>query len=229
MPGSPAREVVERSVAEQSNYLAPVLSGAAGVCPLCFGAMPSSSTRCSNCADALKRTGSKVADLATPLTYRLGYTYDNQAAHDLRAYKAVPPSSEAQLRLTCLFWHFCQRHLVCMKERLGITGFTHVAFVPSTRRARSVHPLQAMLSPMIPLPRAELALNEGIDPSRRAVHTGWFTADPVAPVDERPTAVLLIDDTWVTGARVQSAAHCLKNAGAEKVAVLVLARQINPE
>lgn len=41
--------------------------------------------------------------------------------------------------------------------------------------------------------------------------------------------MLLIDDTWVSGARAQSAAHCLKNAGADQVAALVLARQINPK
>ncbi|MFE9245729.1 hypothetical protein [Nocardiopsis sp. NPDC006938] len=220
-----------RSVTEQSNYLTPVLVGSAGVCPVCFGAMPASSEQCGNCVDALNRTKGKgqVADVVTPLTYRLGYTSDNQAAHDLRAYKSPRPSSEAQLRLTCLFWYFCGRHLTCVKKRLGISGFTHVAFVPSTRRPGSVHPLQSMLSPMIPLPRAELVLNAGIDPNRRSVHTEWFTAKPVTPVDERPTAVLLIDDTWVSGARAQSAAHCLKNAGAERVATLVLARQVNPD
>ncbi|GAA1457128.1 hypothetical protein GCM10009603_05760 [Nocardiopsis exhalans] len=41
MPGSPAREVVERSVAEQSKFLTPVLAGSSGVCPKCFGAVPS--------------------------------------------------------------------------------------------------------------------------------------------------------------------------------------------
>ncbi len=81
---------------------------------------------------------------------------------------------------------------------------------------------------MIPLPQAALTLNDGIDPSQRVLHTEWFTTAPLAPAGGRPAAVLLIDDTWVSGARAQSAAHCLKNAGAERVAVLVLARQINP-
>ena len=221
--------MVKRSVAEQSNYLTPVLSGASESCTRCFGAMPLGSTHCGNCLDSLKRGKGKVADLITPLTYRIGYPYHNQAAHDLRAYKTEPPSREAQLRLTSLFWYFCLLHLGCMKKRLGITGFTHVSFVPSTKRAKAPHPLEAMFSPMIPLPRAALTLNDGIDPSQRVLHTEWFATSPLVPVDWRPTTVLLIDDTWVSGARAQSAAHCLKNAGADQVAVLVLARQINPK
>ncbi|GAA1457124.1 hypothetical protein GCM10009603_05740 [Nocardiopsis exhalans] len=85
-----------------------------------------------------------------------------------------------------------------------------------------------MLSPMIPIPRPALTLNAGIDPSQRVLHTEWFTAAPLVPAEGRPAAVLLIDDTWVSGARAQSATHSLKNAGAEQVSVLVLARQINP-
>lgn len=92
LPGSPAREVVERSVAEQSNFLTPVLAGTSGACPRCFGAMPSIPVRCSNCLDASHRGRGKVADLVTPLTYRVGYQHHNQAAHDLRAYKADPPA-----------------------------------------------------------------------------------------------------------------------------------------
>jgi hypothetical protein len=40
-------------------------------------------------------------------------------------------------------------------------------------------------------------------------------------------AVLLIDDTWTTGANAQSAATALKAAGAGPVAAVVLGRHIN--
>ncbi|GAA0950941.1 hypothetical protein GCM10009560_71070 [Nonomuraea longicatena] len=40
--------------------------------------------------------------------------------------------------------------------------------------------------------------------------------------------VLLLDDTWTTGARVQSAAYALKQAGAHRVAAVVLGRHANP-
>ncbi|MFC7729816.1 hypothetical protein [Actinomadura keratinilytica] len=40
--------------------------------------------------------------------------------------------------------------------------------------------------------------------------------------------VLLIDDTWTTGSRIQSASHTLKAAGAAKVVAVVLGRRVNP-
>jgi adenine/guanine phosphoribosyltransferase-like PRPP-binding protein len=40
-------------------------------------------------------------------------------------------------------------------------------------------------------------------------------------------AVLLVDDTWTTGARAQSAAIALHDAGAARVAVVVLGRHFD--
>ncbi len=40
--------------------------------------------------------------------------------------------------------------------------------------------------------------------------------------------ILLIDDTWTTGAKAQSAVHVLKEAGALQVAILILGRWLTP-
>jgi adenine/guanine phosphoribosyltransferase-like PRPP-binding protein len=40
-------------------------------------------------------------------------------------------------------------------------------------------------------------------------------------------SVLLIDDTWTTGANAESAAHVLKAAGAEAVGAVVIGRHIH--
>jgi hypothetical protein len=42
-------------------------------------------------------------------------------------------------------------------------------------------------------------------------------------------SILLLDDTWVSGASAQSAAAALKLAGARHVAVVVLGRHVNPD
>src|SRR5438309_1802020 len=42
-------------------------------------------------------------------------------------------------------------------------------------------------------------------------------------------AVLLVDDTWTTGANLQSAAAALKVAGAGPVAAIVIGRHLNRE
>lgn len=51
-------------------------------------------------------------------------------------------------------------------------------------------------------------------------------------VDNRESAirkhVVVIDDTWATGARSQSAALVVRSAGAQSVTTLVIARWLNP-
>jgi len=56
------------------------------------------------------------------------------------------------------------------------------------------------------------------------------TFDPAkyaATRDLHGEPVLLIDDTWTTGASAQSAAACLKSAGAGPVASVVIGRHVN--
>jgi orotate phosphoribosyltransferase len=56
------------------------------------------------------------------------------------------------------------------------------------------------------------------------VAVGWLTVGgTVARAD-----VLLIDDTWVSGASAQSAAAALKAGGARRVALVVLGRHVDP-
>ncbi|MDS1270743.1 phosphoribosyltransferase [Lipingzhangella sp. LS1_29] len=161
-----------------------------------------------------------------PISYRLK---DGQHAHDLAMYKKAdtPGTEPARRRLAALFWDFCRRHIACVKSAAEIASFTHVCFVPSTRSPHGEHPLQRMLAPAIPLPRVPLHVNPDVSPERR-FDASWFEAHPEDLAGVPAADVLLIDDTWVTGSRMQSAAHSLKRAGARRVASLVLARQLSP-
>jgi phosphoribosylpyrophosphate synthetase len=47
--------------------------------------------------------------------------------------------------------------------------------------------------------------------------------------DVRGRRVLVVDDTWVTGARARSAAAALALAGAQVVAALVIGRAVDPD
>jgi adenine/guanine phosphoribosyltransferase-like PRPP-binding protein len=47
--------------------------------------------------------------------------------------------------------------------------------------------------------------------------------------DIRNDRILLIDDVYASGARAQSAAFALREAGAEVVALTVIGRRINPD
>jgi len=84
---------------------------------------------------------------------------------------------------------------------------------------------KALTAPVFALPWADLVLQarpDPPDPEDRDLSLDLFAAS-------RPLSrarVLLLDDTWTTGSRAQSAAAALKLAGAARVVVVVLGRHI---
>jgi hypothetical protein len=96
-----------------------------------------------------------------------------------------------------------------------------VAVVPSGCGRPGAHPLLRLISPYLRLPLARLDMRPG--EQGRDLNADRFQA--AVPVGAR---VLLLDDSWVSGASAQSAAVSLKRAGAAKVAVVVLGRHLNP-
>ncbi|MGB6573885.1 MAG: hypothetical protein WBF20_19585, partial [Trebonia sp.] len=56
------------------------------------------------------------------------------------------------------------------------------------------------------------------------VAAGWLTVGGAVT----GTDVLLVDDTWVSGASAQSAAAALKAGGARRVALVVIGRHVDP-
>jgi predicted phosphoribosyltransferase len=70
-----------------------------------------------------------------------------------------------------------------------------------------------------------LLRRSGLEVAPRTFNIGKFGS--VRPLDGEP--VLLIDDTWTTGASAQSAAAALAHAGAGPVAAVVIGRHINRE
>ncbi len=60
------------------------------------------------------------------------------------------------------------------------------------------------------------------DPWARSLNAGRFRAGQQAA----GARVLLLDDTWASGASAQSAAVALKRAGARAVAVVIIGRHV---
>jgi orotate phosphoribosyltransferase len=96
--------------------------------------------------------------------------------------------------------------------------------VPSGRGRPGPHPLAALIAPYLARPPATLVTAGPADLGCRELDPGRFRAIQPLP----GAAVLLLDDTWTTGASVQSAALALRAAGARHVAVVVLGRHLNP-
>ncbi len=100
--------------------------------------------------------------------------------------------------------------------------------VPSTLRPPP-HPLEALARPVL-AKRLGITLRRLLERSagelghNRPSRTAFTVASPVAGLH-----VLLVDDVYTTGARAQSAAFALAQAGAAEVSILVLGRRINTD
>jgi hypothetical protein len=161
-----------------------------------------------------------TADAVVPISYAVKGT---QHAHNLASYKFTQPAQGAQRALLSLGLLFLYRHRQCLEDSAG-GRFTHMAVVPSTRARHGPHPLQSLLGPRTSLPVLAVASTTRYPPEDRQFHPDRFSvANP--PAGPR---VLLMDDTWTTGARVQSLSHTLKSVGALSVVAVVLGRHVNP-
>lgn len=193
-----------------------------GCCGVCRGQAGPGFRRCFQCSLHQQHAPGLLADLVVPISYAVAGT---DYARLLWQYKSdVPQRDAARALLRALLLAFLHDHGPCVRARAGIAGRPHVAVVPTGRGRPGSHPLRTLVEPYLALPWAELA----IDP-----------AEPVQPRDLRPgrfrpaarlvgAAVLLLDDTWTSGASAQSAAIALRLAGASRVAVITLGRHVNP-
>ena len=109
-----------------------------------------------------------------------------------------------------------------------IAGPGLAAVVPSGQGRPGAHPLAGIVASCVDVPIVPLSTAPGAAARARGladgVAAGWLTVGgAVAGAD-----VLLVDDTWVSGASAQSAAAALKAAGARRVALVVIGRHVDP-
>jgi hypothetical protein len=102
-------------------------------------------------------------------------------------------------------------------------GFDGIVVVPSTDRTPP-HPLESVIDSLdLDLPRwPMLARGTGELGFRKPNRDGYQVV-----MAREPSRVLLVDDVYTTGSRLNSAASALSRDGHETVAALVLARRIN--
>jgi hypothetical protein len=213
------------SVHELSAPLSNVLLGprhGPGVCRTCFNLIDGHD-RCYACT-----RGGDVLDVMAPISYSIG---GEQLHHALASYKHpwLSWSRSVSHQLAAILWRHLESHEACLARAsaLASTSFPLVTTVPSGRAdGLDPHPLQTMVGelvgctkqrhrPLLACTNHQLPLHE-FDPDR-------FSA--TCPLDGEP--VLLIDDTWTTGAHAQGAAAALKRAGAGPVTALVIGRFLN--
>jgi hypothetical protein len=164
-------------------------------------------------------------DAMVPISYSVGHEYLHHVLADYKRTRGRHAEAAAE-RVGLILSIFLERHERCLAVASGVDHFERVATVPSSDVQRDGrHPLRRIVA--------------GIPPTRDRherllVRTAWQTKPRI--FDRRRYRavrcldgenVLLIDDTWTTGASAQSAAAALKAAGAAAVGAVVVGRHLN--
>jgi predicted amidophosphoribosyltransferase len=210
------------SVSELTRGVEPFLVGpraGPGVCRACFN-LVDGYERCWACAH-----GGRWLDAFVPVSYSVS---GGPLHAMLAAYKRTrgPEAHAFEIRLAAILWRYLELHEGCIAAAASVRAFDLVTTVPSGARQRDAeHPLQRMVSRRVgPVRERHRRLLERTDvPSR----PHEFDAERFrASEGINGASVLLIDDTWTTGASAQGAAAALKTAGASTVAAVVIGRYL---
>lgn len=196
-------------------------------CQICRGPLLNSKPwTCTRCHGYKEAYGPRAAD-------RLGsviYGCKGLESGDLMHRYKEPRADAGDVLLVTALAALAFRHNGCVDSLAG-APIRRCATVPSLRRIGTEHPLRAILlqllshqteilvAPTQPAARAN-------DSQRREVNPDFY--DVLTPVPQG-SHVLVIDDTWVSGGHAQSVAMALKNAGAQQVSVLAIARWVDLE
>jgi hypothetical protein len=190
------------------------------LCVLCRGPVRPGFARCYQCARHELLGQGLLADAVVPISYAVKGT---AFAAGLWRYKSWPaPSVAAQTSMLALLLAFLHDHGACVWRHAGMPAPGRLAVVPTGCGRPGTHPLLALSAPYLRLPVTRLVIRPG--EQGRDPNVNRFLAERSRP----GASVLLLEDTWVTGASAQSAAAALKRAGARHVAVVVLGRHLDP-
>jgi predicted amidophosphoribosyltransferase len=193
------------------------------VCAVCFN-FTDGYERCYGCSH-----GELWLDAVCPISYSVAH---EQLHHALWGYKRLDGDVARRLtvELAAVVWRHLTGHERCLAQASGTTeAFNLVTTVPSTDRGRDEgHPLRHIVANVVEptMTRHERLLSRTTKP----VDPRAFDAEKYeATRNLGGASILLIDDTWTTGANAQSATAALKSAGAGAVGAIVIGRHVNRE
>jgi hypothetical protein len=206
------------------GVLAPRLSApqrpGPGLCGCCRGPAARGQARCYQCDLHAELLPGLLPDVVVPVAYA---EKGGEHARNLWLYKSGEQgAAAARVMLGALLMVFLRDHGPCIWRHAGMTTPSHVAVIPSGRGRPGPHPLRALVAGCLALPWLPLDLRAraGREPRSPGPDRYRTTRLPGA-------SVLLLDDTWTSGASAASAAAALKLAGARQVAVIVLGRHLS--
>jgi hypothetical protein len=194
-----------------------------GVCKVCHSGPNDEYTVCFSCDHTMNQV-TFPTELVVPISL---YSVPGQLHHVLRNYKDGPAAPVLRNQVAAMLARFMGLHRGCIERALG-APIDVVMTVPSTRLPirTGVHPLQLAVQQVSSLNDLHrVGLRRGPAP------VGHLLANDRAfgvEIDVSGLTILLVDDTFTSGARAQSAVSALVFAGAARVSVLTVGRVIDP-
>jgi len=201
-----------------------------GHCQVCTG--PATAELCPQCAAQRKKYGFLLADAVVPLADAKGLVNPmHQSAHHVIWYKSeLRPSLENLQDLQLMIHTASSLHGQCIAGDVG--WWEALTFVPSAKRPGTEHPVVELAKRVASSGSNvdKILLDIGPDIATEPARWPMATRFEVAKKWRKKIAgkhVLVVDDTWVSGGKSQSAALTLKDAGAGAVTILCVARWLN--
>lgn len=188
-----------------------------GICSICHRPPNAGFTLCWSCDNTMNQVSQPVRRMVPISLYQVG----DQLHTWLRGYKddrddALRP--RLRLRVAATLGRFLAKHGACVAP----DGWDIITTVPSTGSRAGAHPLVQALTLLKPYGEQYVSVLEAGPVAvghNRASDDGFVAR---AAVERR--RVLLIDDTFTSGARLQSAASRLQLDGANLVGAVVIGR-----
>jgi predicted amidophosphoribosyltransferase len=217
---------VEVTDAKLSVFVSVPAAREDGVCPVCHGPAGERSDgsfyeACYSC-NHIPSTGVR---LVVPIS--LVAKNDSQLYTALVEYKSeyvqAYVAEKHRLLLAAALQRFIRQHRACIEGSAGRLWNT-ITIVPSTWGRPGQHPLESVVR-MSPILRRELSTVAewtGIAVGRNDADPRAFNVLPRA----RGRSVLIIEDTYTSGAKVQSLAMALHAAGAHVVGAVAVGRVV---
>jgi predicted amidophosphoribosyltransferase len=197
-----------------------------GVCDICHGAPSPGFDRCWSCSQTMRQV-TRPLSLIVPISL---YQTPGQLWKVLRDYKdGRTPGLRRRfaLQVAATLGRFLSSHWRCIAGQRGDPGdqWDLIVTVPSSSGRVGMHPLRQALQ-LLPPPYGDRE-TDMLRPGTVTVRHNQADDDGFA-VRGSPggSRILLVDDTYTTGARLQSAASALRRAGGEVVAAVVVGRVI---
>ena len=220
MPGSTTSGATWFILRRRTTVYPPEPAGRVGVCAVCRGPARPRFARCYQCAQHDLLGPGQLADVVAPISYAVKGTAFATGLWRYKSWRSPDPA--ARTCLLALLLTFLHDHGRCVWRHAGMPAPGRLAVVPTGCGRPGPHPLLEMAGPYLRMPVTGLVIRPG--EQGRDPNSHRFISERSGP----GASVLLLDDSWVSGASAQSAAAALKRAGARHVAVVVLGRHVDP-